>query len=101
MNDSKLKTEEIKKASSPFYMIPEEFLDSMLSRQDRILEFIGSMDKTGLNGYITEKQAGEILNKKSTWFWKMRRSRRLPYKKIGSTIYYLSSDIKGLFEKEE
>ncbi len=52
-----------------------------------------------INGYITEKQAKEILNKRTTWFWDQRKKGILPYKKLGATVYYKEEVIYKLFEK--
>jgi len=56
--------------------------------------------EAALNGYVTEKQAMERINKKTTWFWQMRKCGRLPYKKIGQTNYYSLADINSLLENE-
>ncbi len=97
MNENKPLRKEL---TQSYYMLPEEFFDNMLARQDRILEFIDSMNKPGLNGYITEAQAAQLLNKKTTWFWMMRKEGKLPFKKIGRTSYYSAEDIRSLLETD-
>jgi hypothetical protein len=82
-----------------FCLIPEDILETLVSNQDKILEFLGaSKGIISLNGFITEKQAMEAVNKKATWFWQARKSGKLPFKKIGKTIYYSQGDINSLLE---
>ena len=91
----------IKPASqSSLFLLPENVLDSLVAKQDRILELLEAKKEAALNGYVTEKQAIEIVGKKTTWFWQMRKSGRLSFKKIGQTIYYLLNDIYSLLESE-
>ena len=77
----------IKPASqSSLFLLPENVLDSLVAKQDRILELLEAKKEAALNGYVTEKQAIEIVGKKTTWFWQMRKSGRPSFKKIGQTI---------------
>ena len=84
-----------------YFIVPEEILDQLVSRQDKILELLEAKKEASLNGYITEKRAMEMVNKKITWFWKLRKTGRLPFKKIGNTTYYQSSDIESLLNIDE
>jgi hypothetical protein len=86
------------KFTNSICIIPEEILDSLVSKQDRILELLEVHKDATLNGFISEKQAIEKVNKKSTWFWQMRKTGQLPYKKIGQTIYYSTDDINSLLQ---
>lgn len=81
-----------------FYMIPEDLLDTLVAKQDRIIELLEAKKEAALNGFITERQAMELLNKKVTWFWQMRKTGQIPYKKIGRTIYYSRDDISSLLK---
>lgn len=87
-------------AQSSLFLLPEDVLDSLVAKQDRILELLEAKKEASLNGYVTEKKAMETINKKTTWFWQMRKTGRLPYKKIGQTNYYSLNDIYALLEKE-
>ena len=60
---------------------------------------IADSENNTINGYITEKQAKEILKKRTTWFWDQRKKGILPYKKLGATVYYKEEDIYKLLEK--
>ncbi len=84
---------------SHLLIIPEGLLEKIIASQERILEIIEPKKEESLNGYITEKQAMKVINKKVTWFWQMRKTGLLPYKKIGKTTYYSLGDIKNLLLK--
>jgi len=81
-------------------VVPETFLDTLLTTQNKILESVNKSKHPILNGYIPEKIAIELINKKTTWFWKMRKSGKLKYNKIGQTIYYLVEDLKSLLSSK-
>jgi hypothetical protein len=76
----------------------ENILTNLLDRQDEIIALIQRQNDKGLDGYISEKQAMQIINKKSTWFWQMRKNGEIPYKKIGKTIYYSRIDLESLLK---
>lgn len=97
-NSDSQHSQSTKKLSS-VYIVPEEVLDSLVSKQDRILELLEIRRDATLNGFISEKKAIEMVNKKNTWFWQMRKTGQLPFKKIGKTIYYAQTDINSLLEK--
>lgn len=80
------------------YLVPEDILDSLVANQDRILAILEAKKEATLNGFITEKDAIAMVNKKSTWFWQMRKTGQLPFKKIGQTIYYSMDDINSLLQ---
>lgn len=98
MKDNNLTNTGTSKLACSFCLIPEEILDNLVARQDRILELLEAKKEATLNGFISEKQAMELLNKKVTWFWQMRKTGQLQYNKIGQTIYYKLEDIHSLFE---
>jgi hypothetical protein len=80
------------------YLVPEDILDNLVANQDRILAILEAKKDATLNGFITEKDAITIINKKSTWFWQMRKTGQLRFKKIGQTIYYSVDDINSLLQ---
>lgn len=89
-----------KKNQNGLYLFPEDLLDTLVAKQDRILELLEAKKEATLNGYITEKKAMELLNKKVTWFWKMRKTGQLSFKKIGQTNYYSLDDIHSLLQSK-
>ncbi len=77
-------------------IVPEEVLKTILATQTKILDIVSNKPPSGLKDFVTEKRAMEMLNKKSTWFWQMRKSGKLKSSKIGQTNYYLIEDILSL-----
>jgi hypothetical protein len=78
-----------------FVMIGEsQFSEIIQSLEELKAKFGDKID----NDYITEKEARTIFQRKSTWFWQMRKEGKLPFSKIGKTIYYSKAEIKNLFE---
>ncbi len=77
----------------------DEILDEIKNTQLKILSLFETTQKDDLSDYITESQAKDLLKKKTTWFWQMRKSGQLKFSKIGKAIYYSKSDIIKLFEK--
>ena len=89
---------EASQTKGSIYLIPEDVLDGLVANQDRILAILEAKKEATLNGFITEKDAITLVNKKSTWFWQMRKTGQLPFKKIGQTIYYSVDDINSLLQ---
>jgi hypothetical protein len=81
-----------------FSLVSDEVLDTLVAKQDRILELLETKKDATLSGFVTEKQAMGIVNKKATWFWQMRKTGQLSYKKIGQTIYYSKEDLNSLLQ---
>lgn len=79
-------------------------LNDIKNGQEKILGELESLASINRNAkiaidYLTEKEAGEILNKKSTWFFNMRKSGMLPYSKVGGKVFYDKRSIVALLEK--
>jgi hypothetical protein len=79
-------------------IVPEDVLDTLVANQDKILAILEAKKEATLNGFITEKDAIAVVNKKTTWFWQMRKTGQLPFKKIGQTIYYSKDDLNSLLQ---
>jgi hypothetical protein len=82
-------------------IVSEDFLEQINEKQDKILSLLNDGKPLSQNDFITESQAKEILQKKSTWFWQMRRSGILPFRKIGKSIYYSKTEINQLLENSK
>ena len=52
-------------------IVPDSFLEKLNEKQDQIIDLLKSSDKLNQNEFLTEKEARELLQKKTTWFWKM------------------------------
>jgi hypothetical protein len=67
-------------------MIPHETLEAIERNQVEILELLKSKTSTGSEqlNYVDEKKAIQIIGKKATWFWQMRKTGVLKYTKVGA-----------------
>ena len=82
-------------------IVSEDFLEQIKEKQDKILNLLQDGKVLNQNEFITETQAKEILQKKSTWFWQMRKTGNLPFRKIGKSIYYSKKEINQLLENSK
>lgn len=72
----------------------QEFKEISKLTREMHSHMFGSASQTGLlQEYISEKDAQKEFGRKTTWFWNQRTNGRLPYKKMGSKVYYLKSDL--------
>lgn len=82
-------------------LVPEELLDEIKSKQDKIISLLENGKLTNQNEFITEMEARTLLKKKSTWFWQMRKNGLLPFRKIGKSIYYSKTEINQLLQNSK
>lgn len=76
---------------------PEVLLRRMDEMQNTILAVLEKSAPAVDDEFITEKQAKAMFQRKSTWFWKMRKEGLLPYSKIGKSIYYSLNSLRKVF----
>lgn len=79
-------------------IVPDSFLEKLNEKQDQIIKLLKTNESVSQNEFLTEKEARELLQKKSTWFWQMRKNGVLPFRKIGKSIYYSKKEIIQLLE---
>ena len=79
-------------------IVPDSFLEKINEKQDQIIDLLKSTEYQNQNEFLTEKAARELLQKKTTWFWQMRKDGLLPFRKIGKSIYYSKKEINQLLE---
>jgi predicted DNA-binding transcriptional regulator AlpA len=79
-------------------IVPDSFLEKINEKQDQIIDLLKSTEHQNQNEFLTEKAAREFLQKKTTWFWQMRKDGLLPFRKIGKSIYYSKKEINQLLE---
>lgn len=81
--------------------LPAEEYEEMLSLTKRIHQhlFGEENNQSLLSEYISEKDAIKEFGRKTTWFWNQRKNGRLAYKKLGSKVYYLKSDLLTLLNQ--
>jgi hypothetical protein len=84
------------KHSTP--VTPEILLRRMDEMQNTILSALEKGAPAVDDEFITEKRAKEMFQRKSTWFWKMRKEGLLPYSKIGKSIYYSLNSLRKVFQ---
>jgi hypothetical protein len=97
------------KSTNEFIIVPHEILKSIELNQIEIinsLKQITDLIKGNSSNFtlesldrIDEKKAIQILGKKATWFWQMRKAGLLNYSKVGSKVYYSIQDIKKLLDE--
>jgi thymidylate synthase len=81
-----------------YLIIPHEIIESIEKNQTEILNLLKSKFNQGSESldFIDEKRAIELIGKKATWFWQMRKSGALNYTKVGAKVYYSLDEIKNL-----
>jgi predicted DNA-binding transcriptional regulator AlpA len=82
-------------------IVSEYFLEQINEKQDKIICLLNDGKQVSQSDFITENQAKEILQKKTTWFWQMRKNGMLPFRKIGKSIYYSKTEINQLLENSK
>src|SRR6185437_7597466 len=84
-------------------ILPEEIVTELLENQKQILSALSqkSIPPSGLEGYITDKEAQILLGKKSTSLYNLRTNCELSFSKVGNKVYYLKADIIKLLEKNK
>src|SRR5437868_812360 len=87
--------------SDEYLIVPRRWLQSISESQSKILSLLerGNTVANGIGDYISEKEAKNLLGRKTTWFWKMRSSGRLAFSKVGNKTFYLKQDIINLLNK--
>ena len=88
------------KTQQIFVMLPQEDVDEI---RNTLKDIKGKLtiekDKARVLGdFISEKEAQELLNRKTTWFWQKRKSGELNGKKAGNQWFYKKEDIIGFIE---
>lgn len=84
-----------------YFLVPKAFLQSIAESNLKILSFLENGNNASINSigdYISETDAKNLLSKKTTWFWNMRKSGKLAFSKVGGTNFYNKSDIIKLLE---
>lgn len=92
------KSKENQKSQGSFLVIPHEILESIERNQIEILNLLKEKGYSGSEklDFIDEKRAIELIGKKATWFWQMRKAGLLNYTKVGAKVYYSLDEIRKL-----
>lgn len=83
-----------------YLLVRSDSLEEVVKRLERIEKLVQNNNSgNGLPGdYIDQQTAMELLHRKPTWFWNMRRSGKLIGKKAGGSWYYKKSEILNFIE---
>jgi len=89
------------KTQQVFLLVPQEDVEEIRNTlRDIKGQLSGNKNKVKVLGdYISEKEAQELLNRKTTWFWQKRKSGELSGKKAGNQWFYKKEDIIRFIEK--
>lgn len=82
-------------------LIPNFRLKAIEDTQAEILAILKDkslIQKSPLN-YVDEKKAIELVGKRATWFWQMRKTGRLKFTKVGAKVFYSLEELKKLIEE--
>ncbi|MGD9992897.1 MAG: hypothetical protein AB7S69_06330 [Salinivirgaceae bacterium] len=88
------------KTQQVFFMLPQKDVDEI---RDTLKDIQGKLSGKNskeniLGDYVSEKEAQELLNRKTTWFWQKRKTGELIGKKAGNQWFYKMADIQGFIE---
>lgn len=83
-------------------MMEEQKIKALLNKVDQIYNVLienPDSDITGFNGFVSESDACKLIGKSKTWLWRKRTEGELPYKKMGSRIFYAKVDLFNLLKE--
>jgi hypothetical protein len=78
-------------------IVPKDFLERMNENLIKLLK-LSDKEKDQLTDILSEKEAQKLIGRKTTWFFEMRKSGRLPYTKLGSKVFYKKVDLINLMQ---
>lgn len=94
-------TNQNEKNEESYFIVPKVFLQAIADCNRKILSFLENTNPNPTNSigdYISEREAKKLLNRKTTWFWNMRKNGKLAFSKMGGTNFYNKIDIIKLLE---
>jgi hypothetical protein len=73
-------------------------LEEIERKQEEILTLLKGNSNQNLEklNYVTEKEAIQLIGKRATWFWQMRKSGKLKFTKVGAKVFYSLDELKSL-----
>lgn len=88
-----------------YFLVPQSLLLEITESNKRILALLENKNQgpieNSLGNFISESEAKQRLDKKTTWFWNMRKSGKLAFSKVGGTNYYDKNDLIKLLEQNK
>ncbi|GAA0890628.1 hypothetical protein GCM10009122_03060 [Fulvivirga kasyanovii] len=77
-----------------FVMVPKVVIDEIRDGINKLLKGNEPLSANGIGDYISEKEAQQLLGRKTTWFWSMRSKGYLSYTKVGNKVFYNRKDLE-------
>ena len=85
--------------SNSLILVPQSFLDKLKEQQEKIITLLEKERPNTIPGdYMPEKEAQDLLGRRTTWFWHMRNTGQLAFTKVGNRIFYAKADIQRLLD---
>lgn len=85
-------------AEQSFLLVPNQRLEAIEKSQSEILALLKGKPLTSESrlNHVDEKRAIELVGKRATWFWQMRKSGKLRFTKVGAKVFYSLDELKSL-----
>ena len=83
-------------------LIEEQRFETLLNKVEQIFNTLiknPSNTLNEINGFVSESDACKLIGKSKTWLWRKRTEDLLPYKKLGSKIFYAKTDLFNLLKE--
>ena len=83
-------------------LVEEQKINSLLNKVEQMYQaLIKNPGNTlnEINGFVSESDACKLIGKSKTWLWRKRTEGILPYKKLGSKIFYAKTDLFNLLKE--
>lgn len=88
---------------SNMILIEEQRFNTLFNKVEQLHEALiknkSEDTSTDVNGFISEKEAIKLLGRSQTWFWRKRTEGMLPFKKMGSKVFYEKSHLFNLIKE--
>lgn len=86
---------------SNLLLVEEQKFETLLNKIEQIHHALikkPSSNVNEINGFVAEKDACKLISKSKTWLWRKRTDGELPYKKLGSKIFYHKNNLFNLLK---
>lgn len=88
-----------------YFLVPKAILLELMESNKKILALLESKNQSpienSIGNFVSENVAMKLVDKKTTWFWNMRKSGKLAFSKVGGTNYYDKNDLIKLLEQNK
>jgi hypothetical protein len=83
-------------------LLAEDMLNEIREDQKTILlNLSGANTKQGIGDWISDKEAQQLLGRKATTLWSLRKRGELAFTKVGNKVFYSQEDILQLLNKNK